>query len=365
MGIFDKLINILVPADKEEEGKSQGAENGNQGINITEPPVPSDGITNQLIRDMIVRQFYTHLLRESVGKRMLYPMSFTMLMHPDDFEDRLPYIQFILEEIVDGFYKIIHEKTEVFSNNTPVCRKWYFDFVSFEGMPPGVEDEEFIVEKNNPVVMAQLAPKGAEGPTMSVEKNVKVSLSCKNSELKFNNAINFEALGQANILDKGKFEYPFDASLGGRVETGNSNYDHPSPRIAPTTGSSTGSTTGNTPRPPRHPQDIGYAKIQYQADGQRVTYHMTSTYITISGNDEKRSGNSIFKLPVDGIINDHVMIRYLPASGTFELAANGPTRLNGRNIELSDNDKVRWMALANNSSIFINETVRVTFLINK
>ena len=354
MGIFDTILKILVPGDKEEKDKGQVTENGNQGVSLSEPPVPDDGITNQLIRDLLVRQFYTHLMRESVGKRMLYPMSFTMLMHPDDFEDRLPYIQFILEEIVDGFYKIIHEKTEVFSNNTPVCRKWYFDFVPFEGMPPGIDDEQFIVEKNNPVVLAQLAPKGAEGPMMSVENNVKVSLMCNNSEIKFNNAINFEALGQANILDKGKFEYPFDASLGGRA-TSNGGNDN------------TGGNTDHTSLPPlpRGPKDIGYAKVQYQMGGQRVTYSMTSTYITISGNDDTRSGNSIIKLPVDGIINDHVMIRFLPASGAFELAANGPTRLNGRNIDLSDNDKVRWVALSNNSSIFINETIKVTFLINK
>jgi hypothetical protein len=48
-------------------------------------------------------------------------------------------------------------------------------------------------------------------------------------------------------------------------------------------------------------------------------------------------------------------------SKRFQIAVYGKTRLNGKELENSETGMAKWYALANNSKIFINDSISVNF----
>ena len=46
----------------------------------------NEQLTNERIKKMLVNNFEQEIKRRSVGKRMIYPMSFTIVMHHEDYQ---------------------------------------------------------------------------------------------------------------------------------------------------------------------------------------------------------------------------------------------------------------------------------------
>lgn len=365
MGIFKKINKI--------GGKVIGAMSPDSTNDASTAATTQQdaGISNQILLDCMVRQFRFELEKESVGRRMLYPMAFRILMTPDDYNDRKHSLRFILSEIVAAFYGVIQEKSAKFHNFTPVSNKWYFCFMPFEGDPFESDGpSEYIVTSGNPVVLASLYTSAInfDSPNVTAEANVKVSVVCNNSMVGNCANLNLAAIGRVDELDEGVFTFPFDMELPQdsekvertAIQRGSQQQHTGNTTVATGTGAGTPPPTG-IPMPPPRTQPTGkvYAKLTYQMNSVNYTYEMTDTYITISGSNDMRINRQIFKINKPGLLNDHVMIRY--NNGNFEIAANGKTRLNSRELTPSRGATTNWTSLANNSHIFINDEVLVTF----
>ncbi|MCQ2288307.1 MAG: hypothetical protein MJZ74_04350 [Muribaculaceae bacterium] len=345
MGFLDKLANILIPQPEPEKEN----DNGNN-VPATQPAEVKEEVRttlkNQHLLNDISKQFKTDLENESLGNRMLFPMAFDIFMHPTDYDQRKPSFQLILNEIVSALYKIIREYSSQYSDYTPVSKKWYFHFYPYEGnlvddgMYEGNEDmvmteaqkEAFTIKRFYPIILAQLYTEDIDMGNTNVtsERNVTVSVVVNNTNIGQGGSINFSALKKVDALDEGVYTLPFD--------------------MEPPT------QTGPVTDPPD-----SYGKLVYQDKGNNYTYKITDTYITISGCNDTRNMRQIFKLNSPDVKNDHVLIRFNTDTGRFEIAATAPTRLNGRALDLSASSSIKWAPLANNSNIFINESVSVKF----
>lgn len=320
MGLIDKLL-----------GKFAG-----------DSETSTDGpLSNQRILVELSTHFKEVLTFESVGKRMLYPMSFNILMDPDDYADRKQALPFVLPEVVSTFYDIINEKRSEYTNFTPPAKYWYFQFSAckLSSVPNSNSATPVIVRKGHIATVATLLSHDIMGQASNtiVENNVKVSIKLDDSNVMTNSNVNMDAISKLDIISDGTFIYNFDMELKRDTDKIRENSN----------------LTGMN----------GIAELSYSKGGRNIRFEMKDNLINISGKNEKRQGRSFFVIDSPNILDSHVQIKYLAPEHKFQIAAFGPTRLNSYQLEESSGGNVIWRDLANNSSIFINNEVRVHFLV--
>lgn len=82
MSIVKRVLESLLP----DSGKSGERKNGNKG---------KSKVTNKILYQELIEHFESDMEDLSVGRRVLYPMSFNILLHPDDYDrvgESLPFI---------------------------------------------------------------------------------------------------------------------------------------------------------------------------------------------------------------------------------------------------------------------------------
>lgn len=299
--------------------------------------VPSNSLTNKRLLEELTQHFKTMLEEESVGQRMLYPMSFNILMDPADYEARKHSLPFILPEVVSAFYGIIDDRRSQYPNYTPPAKYWYFQFSSCQlGTIQTGNSMPLIVRRGHITTVATLMTFDIKNANNTfVDSNTRVSIKLDDSNVMNDVNVNWSAIKNLDILSDGSFTYNFDSTLC-----------RDSQRI--TDNSNMGEING-------------LAELSYSRAGKNYHFIMKDNLIHISGKNEMRKGQSFFILESDNIIDSHVQIKYIPSEKKFQLAAFGPTRCNSKNIELSSGGNVKWADLSNNSSIFINEEIKVRF----
>ena len=95
----------------------------------------ADHLTNKVLLNELTSHFKTMLENESVGQRMLYPMSFNILMASADYEERRQSLPFVLPEVVANFYRIIESMKTQYPNYTPPAKYWFFQSHCRPGSP--------------------------------------------------------------------------------------------------------------------------------------------------------------------------------------------------------------------------------------
>ncbi len=301
-------------------------------------------LTNKGLLKTFKDLFSNGLEGESLGTRMLYPMSFHVLMHPDDYKEKKQAFPFIIPEIVKAFYNIIEEQKQEYPDYEPVSKKWVFQFTpcyASKFIDAGGGDVATI-EKGTVIPTAVLYNQDIDSNgTVSVDQNIMVSVKCDNSNVIKTANINLKALAGVDILDEGFFTCKFDMNL----PTSTKDIE-----VEP---------SGKKPPVPSNNQ--GYATLSYDFNGQKVSYTMKDSHIYISGKNDLRSSLPIFRMEYPDLENGHVEIKH--EADKFFLCAFGKTRLNEKNIELSKEESLKWVPLANNSSILMNDTIQVDFKI--
>ncbi len=113
-------------------------------------------------------------------------------------------------------------------------------------------------------------------------------------------------------------------------------------------------------------QQTGWAKLRWTAaDGGYLVYEMLDSYIDISGDSDSRRTRNICHIDSPAIMTSHVQIRFDQTTRSFFLAAFAKTRLNGREVPISNGGNPNWITLPKtNSKIFINDAVSVEFNAN-
>lgn len=297
----------------------------------------SDQLTNKRLLEELTSHFKTMLNAESVGQRMLYPMSFNILMDPADYNNRRQSLPFVLPQVVSAFYGIIDDMRQEYPDYTPPAKYWYFQFSACQlGTVQTGDSTPLIVRKGHITTVATLLTFDIkEANNVSVNNNTRVSIKLDDSNVMNDVNVNWNAIKNLDVLSDGTFTYNFDNSLSRDTQriTDNSNMA----------------------------EINGIAELSYSRGGHNYHFIMKDNLIHISGKNEMRKGRSFFILESSEIKDSHVQIKYLPSEKKFQIAAYGPTRLNSRRITESSGGDVYWHDLANNSSIFINDEISVKF----
>lgn len=318
--VAKKILDIF-KGNKEEEGL-----NNNQ-------------LTNKRLLAELTSHFKTMLDAESVGQRMLYPMSFNILMDPVDYNNRKQSLPFVLPQVVSAFYGIIDDMRDEYPDYTPPAKYWYFQFsacqlgsVQMDGSTP------LIVRRGHITTVATLLTFDIKKANNTfVDSNTRVSIKLDDSNVMNDVNVNWSAIRSLDVLSDGTFTYTFDNTLNRDTQhiSDNSNM-----------------TEVN-----------GIAELSYSKGGRNYHFVMKDNLIHLSGKNEMRKGRSFFILESTEVKDSHVQIKYVPSEKKFQLAAYGPTRLNSRKVIESSGGDVYWNDLSNNSSIFINDELSVRFKI--
>ena len=294
-------------------------------------------VTNTILLEELVEHFEQSMDKLSVRNRVLYPMSFNILMHPDDYNQTKDSLPFVLPEVIAEFYASIKKKCKNFTNGykaDPPATYWFFQFSGCRICDDKGKDK--LIERGRIITTGSLTTFDFQKAQMSEEANVMLSVKCQNSNVNANN-INMQALLGMDIISEGTFRYNFDKNMNE-------------------------STAGI--RPAESNQIKGYASLRWSEGYATKVYTMIDTYIDISGKDETRTSSNICRIDSDAVAVSHIQIRYNASSMTFEIAAFGKARLNTKALEVSVDNPI-WSPLPKtNSKILINDTVNVEFNAN-
>ncbi len=331
MSLLKKILNILSPEHNKENSASNDIIES-----VTE--TYNRSLTNNDILNEIVNHFTTAIEQESVGDRMIYPMSFNIMLHKDDYAQRKQYLEHILPEIVKELHKKIKQLSSRFPDITPISKRWTFQFSSCDMDSITTTDNQVLkIRKGQITTVAYLC---SESNDDQLEFDSMMSVKLDNSNVFQGRDINPEAFKNIDIVNEGLFHLDFDRSLLGKA-----------------TSSSTSNYT---------PYNSVLAVLTYPiSNSLSKKYEMKDSLIHISGKNETRNDKSILKLDLEEIGSPHVTIKHIAETKTFQLAVFGNTRLNGRLLKVSEGGNINWYNLADNSQIFINEKINVLFKINK
>lgn len=300
--------------------------------------IVEEGLSNQKLLDELVDHFKDQLKWLSVGKRMLYPMSFNILLHHEDYESVKQSFPFVLPEVVKEFYEVINNNKSKYPDYIPAANDWVFQFSSCQIKDVNVADgKTMVVTKGHITTIASLMAVDLRQNNVNVSNNTRISIKLQDSDVMNNVNVNWNAVTNIDIIGENYFRCKFDMTLNTKKS------------VQMTNGSSVAASNSTL------------AVLSYSKDGRNYTYTMVDPMIEISGPEGQKGMSSIFVIESEGILVPHVQIRYLADTRKFQIAVFGKTKLNGKELEISQDGMAKWYALANNSKIFINDEVSVKF----
>lgn len=296
-------------------------------------------LSNKVLLDELVGHFKDQIERLSVGERMIYPMSFNILLHHDDYASVKESFPFVLPEVVKEFYKVIKSMKKTYPNFTPVAKDWVFQFSSCQLNDVSLADgNNVVVNKGHITTLASLMAVDLRQKNTSVSTNTRISIKVQDSNVMRDVNVNWDAISKIDIIGENYFRCKFDPSLNAKsvtMEQGEHTTSVPDAKVM--------------------------AVLSYSKDAKNYTFQMIDNQIDISGPQGPVDITSVMRIEQTSLLAPHVQIKYVPESRKFQFAVYGTTRVNGREYDLSQPGMVKWYTLANNSKIFINNEVSVKF----
>ena len=329
MGILKDFINKLVP-------EGDGSVDSNYGSKVT----------NKVLYKELIAHFEADMEELSVARRVLYTMSFNILMHHDDYARVGASLPFVLPEVVAGFYAAIKRKRDSIAGSdcTPPAKYWFFQIAASRVKTEnGVES---FIRQGEIVTVGSLFTLDVKKSRTMVDTNVRLSVKCQNSNINDNN-INQAALLNMDILSDGVYTFNFDKNLSeslGDIESSRRN-----------DGLGDGTVSMSDAK----------ATISYtNAEGNTVHYFMTENSVIVSGPSDPRDNDNILKVDCEEVATSHIEIRYIKEAKRFQLCAYAKTRLNMREVPLSKGGDVIWKDVSLKSEIFLNDALNLKFKAN-
>ena len=327
--MFDLIKKLIESASVDKNDKSQTVNN------------------NELMKQVIV-EFNQWMKQQSFGRRVLYPMSCNVYLHPSDYEKIKDFFPDIVDEIIIKCYAAINKeirRLKYWKGCKCSPRATYWSFQLLDGTHvKDMSGQEITMEQGDVGTILRLFTKEEKDEDRIV--NPLLSVQRKKTGTTVYN-INRDALRDMDIESEGVVKHVFNGDkirkpwLFSSLFKGydfECNYD--------SCRSAASYTTDNL------------ATLRWNGK----SYYMVDTIITISGNADKRRRRDIFFIESDAVEESHVQIRYNQTSKTFELAAWAKTRLNQREVPLSMGNKPNWVSLPKfNSRLLLNNTVNIEF----
>ena len=179
----------------------------------------SKKLTNKKLLKQLSKHFTDVLVDKSLGSRMLFPMSFVVLMHPEDYDEHKEDFPFVLPEVVAEFYRIIETKSSKHPNHTPPSRYWFFQFSRCSIEMITNQENFFNIRKGKLTTIARLLSSESDYSCTSTESNIQVSVSIEGSKTMPSASLNPNAIKGLEILTEGIYKIPFNESLSKDTNT--------------------------------------------------------------------------------------------------------------------------------------------------
>lgn len=288
-----------------------------------QPIVQLPVLTPDDVYKYIVQKFNESIVQLSFANRIVFFHEYIICFNPDDYNEfmntKRGIFGIIVHESVKHFYDTL--KTHRLQGKTVEAsgNKWVFRFVSHPDYKRG--DKSLI---------GKLLPGG--GPQK--EENLRITFIPRQTGVAESFDVNDEILKDFTFYSDGYYEVPFREDLV--LDDRKTDTDHPT-----------------------------YARLETIVPdkafaGKKISYYMKREEIIVSGNDETREDEEIFKIPSEWVSSPHLRIKFSKTNGKFYIASFGDkTMLNEQLLQPSDLHNITWTELPLNSKMVLNGIVGI------
>ena len=288
----------------------------------TTSAVPKALTPNEVYK-YIIEKFSESISSLSFADRVVFYHEYIICFNPDDYQDFMDnkrgIFGLIVQETVKKFYEILTQSRTELKIVEPSSNKWVFRFVSHPDYDKG--DKGFI---------GRLLP-----GTSHKEENLRVTFIPRQTGLAQTFDINQENLKGFTFYSEGYYEVPYVHDLiPGETKVDNT-------------------------------EKLSYARFETilpdkAYSGHKVEYFMNNEEIIVSGIEETREENNIFKIPSEWVNTPHLTIKYNKADSKFYLTSFGEkTMVNEKEVEKSDVNSPVWTELPLNSKMILNGIIGI------
>ncbi|MEJ7560503.1 MAG: hypothetical protein WKF66_19495 [Pedobacter sp.] len=278
----------------------------------------SQPITPNIVFKYIIEKFEESIAELSFAERIVFYHEYIICLNADDYrefmDNKKGILGLIAQESVKNFYEILNQKISEGKKAEPSSNKWVFRFVSHPDYKSG--DKGFI---------GKLLPDNNKK-----EENLRVTFIPRQTGMAQTFDINNDILKDFIFYSEGYYEIPYVSTLV---------FD---------------------PKTPVHKENELLARFETTLPdrayaGKKVEFLMKKEEIIVTGEEDTRVEDHIFKIPSEWVNSPHLKIRYSDADDKFYLASFGEkTILNENLVERSDINGPKWTELPVNSRIILN-----------
>ena len=331
-----------------------------------------EGLSNEKILNELVRRFEQEVNFRSLKKRMIYPMTFTVIMHNDDYQNHKVDIQLFINEVVDSFYEIILKKKKKYPNYTNPARYWTFRFI------PGLTEEMELDGKTIPVqkgrifIMASILDvTETEKASSSINVSLPVGASTTLQKVNINLAafehfvgvdepihINWKAPekaeGETSSCHSAKSDSIFNATKDVNIHG-----------VDTKTFRSIELGNDISPFLKIQPFEKKTAMLAYKLSGELYTHKIESDECWVVGKDGNNDKGDTFVVKSSKVMNPHLLICKDKATGKYKVAAFASAKFENENeaLPVSTIKNPKWTLLDQDMNIIMNGFV-VRFIKN-
>ena len=273
----------------------------------------------------ILEKFEESIQQLSFANRVVFYHEYIICFNPDDYrefmENKKGIFGLIVQDCVKKFYELLQAYRAKGKLVEPSSGKWVFRFASNPDYTRG--DKSFI---------GKLLP----GTLQQKDENLRVTFIPRQTGIAQTFDINPGILQGFTFYSDSYFEVPYREDLV-----------HNEKDVT-----QKASTTGRA-----RLESIIPGK---EYAGRKIEYFMKDDDIIVSGKEETRESNSIFRIPTEWVNTPHLRIRFNKSDDKFYLASFGEkTLVNEKEVQRSDVNNPDWTDLPINSRIVLNGIVGI------
>ena len=285
-------------------------------------------INNKSLTPDDVYMYIIEKFKESIGQlsfadRVVFYHEFIISFNEEDYQEfinnRSGLFGIIVHESVKKFYELLRDHQEVGKKVEPSSSKWVFRLVSHPDYAKG--DKGFI---------GKLLP-----GSNKKEENLRVTFIPRHTGVAQTLDISNDILKGFTYYSEGYYELPYANDL------------HYNEKEVVKAGQQVLARL-DTIMPDK------------QFVGRKVEFLMKDDDIVVSGNEDTRDDQAVFKIPSDWVNTPHLRIRMNKADGKLYLTSFGElTMINEQEVTRSDINAPQWVELPFNSKILLNGIIGI------
>ncbi|WDF53634.1 hypothetical protein [Mucilaginibacter sp. KACC 22063] len=283
-----------------------------------------DALTPDDVYKYIIQKFTDSIAQLSFADRVVFYHEFIIIFSTQDYREFMDNKQgifgLIVNECVKKFYEVLNEYRAQGKTVAPSSSKWVFRLVSNPQYSKG--DKGFI---------GKLLPESNKK-----EENLRVTFIPRQTGIAQTFDVSQEVLKDFTYYSEGYYELPYEDKLQFKDE------------------------------PAQQQKDVKtYARLETilpdrQFSGKKVEYLMRNEDIIVSGSEDTREEDNLFKIPSEWVNSPHLQIRFNTADGNLYVASFGEkTMINENEVPASDINSPQWIGLPYNSRIILNGIVGI------